>query len=223
MDPQGNGAQTWSMRNETLPAGARVEGVLFDLLMAVMNSVQTWSEAAQDDHRGLAWRDAVTARMVASDAYVPYELLVTDAADQLRLPKSASADLIGRWASMQPWPDAASVARLSLPYAFVTNCSSELAGVATDRSGLRPRFTLSAEDAGRFKPDARIYHQACRRLGSAIERTLFVSGSPYDAEGAVAAGLPVVLVLRRADQRSPSTSVPVTRSLDDVIDAINRT
>ncbi|MGQ0608653.1 MAG: HAD-IA family hydrolase [Chloroflexota bacterium] len=210
------------MRNRTLPADAMVEGVLFDLLMAVMNSVQTWSEAAQDDHRGLAWRDAVTARMIASDAYVPYERLVTDAAHQLRLPESARTDLIGRWASMQPWPDAASLARLSLPYAFVTNCSSGLAGVAAARSGLSPRFTLSAEDAGRFKPDARIYHEACRRLGSAVERTLFVSGSPYDAEGATLAGLPAVLVLRRADQRSPSASVSVTHSLDEVIEAINR-
>ncbi|MGH2380002.1 MAG: HAD-IA family hydrolase [Candidatus Limnocylindria bacterium] len=210
------------MRNETLPAGARVEGVLFDLLMAVMNSVQTWSEAAQDDEGGLAWRDAVTARMIASEAYVPYERLVAEAANQLGLPESASGDLILRWGSMQPWPDAASLTRLSLPYAFVTNCSSELAGVAADRSGLSPHFTLSAEEAGRFKPDARIYHQACRRLGSAIERTLFVSGSPYDAEGASLAGLPAVLVLRRADQRSLSASVSVTRSLDEVIEAINR-
>lgn len=210
------------MRNETLPAGARVEGVLFDLLMAVMNSVQTWSEAAQDDEGGLAWRDAVTARMIASEAYVPYERLVAEAANQLGLPESASGDLILRWGSMQPWPDAASLTRLSLPYAFVTNCSSELAGVAADRSGLSPHFTLSAEEAGRFKPDARIYHQACRRLGSAIERTLFVSGSPYDAEGASLAGLPAVLVLRRADQRSLSASVSVTRSLAEVIEAINR-
>ncbi|MGI8998534.1 MAG: hypothetical protein ACR2GO_02350 [Candidatus Limnocylindria bacterium] len=43
-----------------------VTAVLFDLLMGVMNSMDIWAAAAQDVHRGLAWRDAVTARMIAS-------------------------------------------------------------------------------------------------------------------------------------------------------------
>lgn len=209
------------MRNETHPAVPRVDGILFDLLMAVMNSVQTWSEAAQD-RRGLTWRDAVTARMIASDAYVPYETLVAEAASQLGLPRTASADLFTRWASMQPRPDAEALSRLKLPFAFVTNCSSELARTAAARSGLSPQFTLSAEEAGWFKPDPRIYQAACRRLGSAIERTLFVSGSAYDADGASLAGLPTVLVLRRADQRPRNTAIFVAGSLSDALDVIDR-
>jgi 2-haloacid dehalogenase len=198
------------------------DGVLSDLLMGVMNSLEIWSKAAHDDRRALAWRDAVTARMIAAKAYAPYEDLVADAAIEAGLSPGASAELFDRWSSMEPWPDAAALSRLTLPYAFVTNCSAELAGLAARRSGLDPRFTLSAQEAGWFKPDARIYREACRRLGSTVKRTLLVAGSPYDAVGARAAGLPTWLVLRRSDQRAPGESISVARSLAEVVEAINR-
>jgi hypothetical protein len=54
--------------------------VLFDLLMAVMDSLAVWSAAARDPDRGLVWRDALTARMVDSASYTPYEDLVAEAA-----------------------------------------------------------------------------------------------------------------------------------------------
>ena len=67
---------------------------------------------------------------------------------------------------MEPWPDAAALSRLSLPYGFVTNSSETLARIAAGRfSGSEPRFTLSAEVAGWFKPQPPIYRAACERLG----------------------------------------------------------
>ena len=198
-----------------------VRGVLFDLLMGVMNSLDPWRAAAGDPERGFQWRDAVTARMVAARKYVPYEDLVADAAAELGLPKVAPADLHDRWSEMEPWPDAATVARLSLPYGFVTNTSIALARIAAGRSRLQPSFTLSAEEAGWFKPEPAIYRAACERLGPDPARIIFVAGSPYDAAGARAAGMRAMLVLRRPDQRRPDAGIVTAQSMDEVLAAID--
>lgn len=205
------------MQDDAVTSPGSVDGVLFDLLMGVMNSLETWSAAAHDRHRGLAWRDRVTARMLANRSYHPYEDMLAQAAVGIGLPASATAELIDRWSEMQPWPDAAVIVGLSLPYAFVTNCSTELARVAAYRSGLNPRFTLSAQEAGWFKPDARIYRQACRVLGSTPDRTVFVAGSRYDADGAGAAGLRAVYVARRPDRLPADRHISTVGSLEGVL------
>jgi len=199
-----------------------VRGVLFDLLMAVMNSLEAWEAAAGDPQRGLLWRDAVTARMAATDAYSPYEGLVVDAAAHVGLPRAAAAELFDRWSDMEPWPDASALSRLSLPYGFVTNCSTRLGQIAADRSRLQPRFTMSAQEAGCYKPGAAIYRAACLKLGSEPAGTVFVAGSPYDAEGAHAAGLHAWLVLRRPDHHPPEANISAVTSLEKIVAAIAR-
>ena len=198
----------------------RIEGVLFDLLMGVMNSLDVWSAAAKDGQRGLAWRDAVTARMVAARAYAPYESLVIEAAAEAGLPGSSPAELFDRWSEIEPWPDAAALRNLTLPYAFVTNTSTALAQVAADRSRLQPRFTMSAEEAGWFKPEAAIYAAACGRIGLDPAQTMFVAGSPYDAAGARAAGLQAWLVVRRLDHSPGEANIQAAESLVEIVDAI---
>jgi 2-haloacid dehalogenase len=198
-----------------------MRGILFDLLMAVMDSMEVWSAAAGDRRRGLAWRDGVTARMVAQASYAPYEDLVVEAARELGLPASVAMDLFDGWPEMSPWPDSSAIARLTVPYGFVTNCSKALAEIAARRSGLSPVFTLSAEEAGYFKPEARIYRQACRRLGSPPELTLHVAGSVYDAEGAHRAGLLAALVARRAEPL-PGAEVLFATSLDEIVLELER-
>ena len=198
--------------------GARA--VLLDLLMAVMDSPAIWAAAAGDERRGLLWRDAVTRRITASPAYVPYEELVRELAGELALPGEAASELFDRWPEIEPWPDSAALARLAVPYAFVTNCSKRLAELAAGRSRLSPRFVLSAEEAGWYKPDPRIYHDACRRLGSPPDSTLFVAGSAYDADGAAAAGLQAVFVARRPGDRPSEAAIAVTTSLDPIVSAL---
>jgi 2-haloalkanoic acid dehalogenase type II len=203
-----------------VPAGGTIVGVLLDLLMAVMDSVGVWSAAAGDRGRGLAWRDAVTARMIAAPRYLPYEDLVRAAAVDLGLPNAAVSDLFDRWPTMAPWTDAAEISQLTVPYAFVTNSSTELATAAVNRSGLNPVFTLSAEDAGCYKPNARIYQLACLRLGTPPGRTLFVAGAPYDGVGAGKAGLDVAIVNRRPDQ-PPPPKIKIVESLADIVTALS--
>ncbi len=197
-----------------------VAGVLLDLLMAVMNSMEVWDGAARSRRLGLQWRDAVTARMRATDRYEPYETLVAEAAAGLALPSDAPARLLAGWGTMEPWPDSSSLGDLALPYGFVTNCSAELATVAAGRSRLDPIFTLSAEEAGWYKPDARAYLEGCRRLGTDPARTAFLAGAPYDAAGARAAGLRAWLIRRRTDQPPPGSSVTVAGSIAEAIAAI---
>jgi 2-haloacid dehalogenase len=198
------------------------KGALFDLLMAVMDSPTVWSTAAGDRERGLVWRDAVTARMTARAAYVPYVDLVVAEAKRLGLPPETPDTLVRSWGDMQPWPDAAALAGLEIPFGFVTNCSASLALIAASRPGLRPRFVLSAEEIGWYKPHPAAYRAGCERLGVAPAETLFVAGAPYDALGAHAAGLQVRLVMRRPDQAGVASELPVSASLEEIAKAVAR-
>lgn len=197
-----------------------MRGALFDLLMAVMDSLAVWASAAGDRERGLAWRDAVTDRMTALHEYQPYEELVAHEAARLGLPAAAPDELFRSWTFMRPWSDAAALKRLDLPFGFLTNCSASLARLAADRSQLEPGFSLSAEEIGFYKPDPRTYRAGCERLGTPPQHTLFVAGTPYDARGAAAAGLQARLVLRRREQAEPAWAVTTYTSLDDVVDSI---
>jgi len=198
----------------------RPQGLLLDLLMGVMNSLAVWTAAAGGPEVGLRWRDAVTARMVAARTYTPYEELVADAARHVGLPAAATRALLDAWSRMEPWPDAAALSHVALPYGFVTNTSAHLARIAADRSRLRPRFTLSAQEAGWFKPEPAVYVAACRQLGAPPGQTIFVAGSPYDAAGATDAGLRAWLVVRRPDHHPTELSIAVATSLQEVVAAI---
>jgi 2-haloacid dehalogenase len=197
-------------------AGPPIQGVLLDLLMAVMNSVQVWIAAAGDADRGLAWRDGTTRRMVEAGRYRPYDGLVNEAAAEIGLGDAAVTVLRDGWRRMTPWPDATAIARLAIQFGMVTNTSKALARQAVERSGLRPAFVLAAEEAGCFKPRPEIYREACRRLGTAPDATLFVAGSPYDALGALRAGLRTALVLRRADHQVPDPRIITLSSLHEI-------
>jgi 2-haloalkanoic acid dehalogenase type II len=196
--------------------------VLLDLLMATMNSIATWTAAAGDRDGGLAWRDAVTARMIDAGRYVAYEGLVRRAAADLGLPPHAPAALDEAWALMRPWPDTVALEDFGIGYAFVTNCSNQLAAVAVERSGLRPMFTLSAEEAGWFKPRREIYALAVERLGLEASQVQFVAGAAYDAIGASKAGLSTVLVARRRLRERLPKPIRVVESLGQALEGMVR-
>jgi 2-haloacid dehalogenase len=185
--------------------------------MATMDSISTWSAAADGAETGLAWRDRVTERMIQIGRYVPYVELVRAAAAELQLPRGAEDRLVDAWQAMEPWPEATALRGLAVPFAFVTNCSTELARVAEGRSGLTPRFTLSAEEAGWYKPRPEIYRQAVERLGIPPDRVRFVAGAAYDARGALDAGLDAVLVRRRVTHETLPPKVRVVGSLHEAL------
>jgi 2-haloacid dehalogenase len=200
--------------------GGPPRAVLLDLLMATMDSMRVWATAAGGRERGMAWRDAVTERMIAADRYVPYDKLVAEVANDLGLPEDAP-DRLGRsWMTMPPWPDTHTLETVGVPYAFVTNCSTELATTAVERSGLQPAFTVSAEDVGHYKPHPEIYLEACRRMAADPHEVLMVAGAPYDALGALRVGLRTSLVARRPVDVALPASIRVVSTLDEALAGI---
>jgi HAD superfamily hydrolase (TIGR01493 family) len=194
--------------------------ILLDLLMATMDSMSVWALAAADHELGLRWRDEVTRAMIEAGRYTPYERLVTDAAGALGLDVAASNRLWAAWPHMRRWPDAAVLDELAVPYAFVTNCSWRLAAMVVEAGGLRPAFTLSAEEAGWYKPRREAYHVACDRFGVSPTDARFVAGAPYDALGADAAGIPTRLVRRRDPDRPLPDRIPVVDTLREAVGAL---
>lgn len=105
------------------------------------------------------------------------------------------------------------------PVGALSNSSRELSVAKLDRLGLAARLPLlaSPEDLGYGKPDPRVFHLACRRLGSAPERTAYVGDErDVDAEGAAAAGLVGIWLDRAGPAGRPVDGILVAQSLTDV-------
>jgi FMN hydrolase / 5-amino-6-(5-phospho-D-ribitylamino)uracil phosphatase len=92
------------------------------------------------------------------------------------------------------------------PIVAVTNGNADLHGI-----GLAAHFTatVSARDFGLAKPDARIFHEACRRLGAAPHEVLHIGDDwALDVVGAHRAGLRTAWLRRDASMASPGDVVP---------------
>jgi 2-haloacid dehalogenase len=171
----------------------RFDGVLFDLLTALLDSWSLWNEVAGGAEAGERWRAEYLQRTYRTGAYRPYELLVAEAAEATGLPRGLAETLASRYAELQPWPDARhALGRLvagALRLGVVTNCSEVLGRIAVRCVGIDFDVMVTAERAGFYKPDPHGYRLALAELGTAAERTLFVAGSAYDLVGTAAVGL----------------------------------
>ena len=77
----------------------------------------------------------------------------------------------------------------------VTNGVSSLQNIKLDTAGIRDLFdvVVVSGDIGIYKPDRRIFDEACRRAGLKNEEVLFVGDHPVnDIDGALGAGLQVI-------------------------------
>lgn len=88
------------------------------------------------------------------------------------------------------------------PIVALTNGNADLHSI-----GLAPHFTatVSAREFGVGKPDARIFHEACRRLGLPPRAVLHIGDDwALDVAGAHAAGLRSAWVRREGDLAMPA-------------------
>jgi 2-haloalkanoic acid dehalogenase type II len=171
----------------------RHDVVLFDLLTALLDSWSLWNAVAGDADRGRRWRAEYLRITYATGAYRPYEDLVAEAAEAAGLDRRLAVALDERYDQLQPWPDVVPVLRRlsagGLRLGIVTNCSRRLGRIAVGRIDATFDCVVTAEDAGCYKPDPRIYRRALDELAVTPARCLFVAGSAYDLFGTAQVGL----------------------------------
>jgi 2-haloacid dehalogenase len=171
----------------------RYDVVLFDLLTALLDSWTLWNAVAGDADSGRRWRAEYLRITYATGAYRPYQALVAEAAEAAGLDRRLAAALDAHYDQLQVWPGVVPVLhRLSaagVKLGIVTNCSRRLGRVAVGRIDAAFDCVVTAEGAGYYKPDPRIYRLALDGFGVTPDRALFVAGSAYDLFGTAAIGL----------------------------------
>jgi 2-haloalkanoic acid dehalogenase type II len=196
------------------------DGVLFDLLTALLDSWTLWNSVAGSEAAGRAWRTEYLRRTYATGAYRPYEALVAEAAEALGLPLHLADDLDARYAELRPWPGVTDtlkfIADQGIPLAVVTNCSERLGHIAASAVHVPFRIVVTAERAGFYKPNPAPYRLGVAELGLDIKRCLFVAGSPFDLVGTGPLGLATYWHDRSGMALPPGATPPLVKepSLD---------
>lgn len=120
-------------------------------------------------------------------------------------------------------PDALRRIGARVPIAALTNGNADLAAIGI---ASQFRFQLGAREFGAAKPDAGIFHEACRRLGVAPQDVLHVGDHPeMDAAGAMRAGLRACWI-DRGDHAWPDALPPAdlhVTTLADLADWLDAT
>lgn len=185
-------------RDPRSSARARPRVILFDLLSALLDSWSLWDDIAGGRGPGRRWRMEYLQLTYAAGAYVPYLDLVVESAQVAGMPRDVARawahELEERWDELKPWPGAHKVLhRLAVdrPLGVVTNCCEAMGQRAAALVGAPFGAVVTAESAGFYKPDARIYAAGAEAMGAGTDEVLFIAGSPFDVLGASAAGLTV--------------------------------
>ncbi len=170
----------------------RYDAVLFDLLTALIDSWTLWNRVAGSATAGRKWRAEYLRLTYGCGAYQPYEELVREAAITSGLTGAHADRLHACWDELQPWDDAIPLLRSLAPnyrLGVVTNCSQRLGERATARMQVPFDCIVTAEGAGRYKPDPAPYQLALEKLDLPAGRVLFVAGSGFDLIGTARVGL----------------------------------
>lgn len=103
------------------------------------------------------------------------------------------------WHRLAPWPDAVSgLTRLKRRFVIATLSNGNVALLVNmaKRAGLPWDAVLSAELAGRYKPDREVYLKAASLLGLPPEEVMMVAAHKGDLRAAASAGLRTAFVPR---------------------------
>ncbi|MGZ4275410.1 MAG: HAD-IA family hydrolase [Solirubrobacteraceae bacterium] len=129
--------------------------------------------------------------------------------------------------ALPPYPDALGALQAlraagHTPVAL-TNSAADATRAALDAAGLLAELeaVLSAEAAGAYKPDPRVYGHALRELGVEAGETWMVAGHWWDVAGAKRAGLRTAWIARDEGELLRSVPAPDVRARD-LADAAGR-
>ena len=100
----------------------------------------------------------------------------------------------------------------------VTNGVSSLQNIKLDTAGIRDLFdvVVVSGDIGIYKPDRRIFDEACRRAGVRNDQALFVGDHPVnDIEGALGAGMPAIR-MNYGDFKNKGLGKPTVAEIEEI-------
>ncbi|HET9894484.1 MAG TPA: haloacid dehalogenase type II [Streptosporangiaceae bacterium] len=131
------------------------------------------------------------------------------------------AELVRGWHRLAPWPDSAP-GLVALRERFIlTSLSNGGMGLLTRlarAADLRFDCILSAELAGTYKPDPRVYQLVPRYFDVPADRVMMVACHPYDLDAARRAGLRAGYVPRPREW-GPDATAPASPASADVVAA----
>ena len=136
------------------------------------------------------------------------------------LPAGDREILVRGWRQLRPWPDCrAGLDRLRRRYLTATLSNGHLALLADLLKGadLRVDAVLSAQLAGSYKPDPKVYLTALELLECQPEQAGMVAAHPSDLQAAAALGLRPIFVRRPLEWGSGLAPEPP--ALDGLVDA----
>ena len=205
----------------------RYDGVLFDLLTALLDSWSLWNEVAGDAASGRRWRSEYLNITYRTGAYRPYETLVADAAVNVGLSAGLARHLGDRYGDLRPWPGVSETLHalrvLGVRFGVVTNCSEKLGRIAAANVGVELDAIITAETAGYYKPHERPYRMGISALGAGQGRCLFVAGSAFDLVGTARVGLPTFWHDRTGMNLPPDTPPPlfISRTIEPLVEFVS--
>lgn len=128
----------------------------------------------------------------------------------------ARDELIQAWYPLTPWPEAervlAALKAKDYRLAILSNGDQDMLEALAAGFETPLDHILSSEQCGLYKPHPRVYALPARELG--IENYLHVAGSPNDAIGASAAGIPCYWSNRYGDTVTLPDYAPAYQGAD---------
>jgi 2-haloacid dehalogenase len=192
-------------------------GTLFDVHSAVGKHRQRIG--AKADQLSMLWRTKqleYTWLRSLMGAYVEFWQVTQDGLDYAMATcgiddAALRADLMNAYLKLDCYSEVkdtlATLKQRGLKTAVLSNGSPRMLAAAVESCGLGEYLddTLSVDDVGIYKPDARVYQLACERLGVKPAEISFQSSNAWDAAGAAHFGMKVAWVNRfgQARERLP--------------------
>jgi 2-haloacid dehalogenase len=179
-----------------------------------------------------AWRSRYRPtldRVVAGGlAFQPLDVLhrtmldeIADSSGLQALGEADRAELVRAWSDLAPWPDTVPGLTALRERHILTPLSNGGVGLLTrlaKTAGLPFDCIVSAELAGTYKPDPRVYELVPVYFGVPPEQVLMVACHPSDLDGAARAGLRTAYVPRPLEWGPGRTAPPPPASADLVAD-----
>jgi 2-haloacid dehalogenase len=194
-------------------AASERDGIQADWAAIVDEWRRAYQPALDRVRQGARWRDL--------------DSLQRETLDDVLAQRGPSLSTAGReslvmgWRQLRPWPDSrAGLDRLRREHLTATLSNGHLALLADllKFADLRVDAVLSAQCAGSYKPDARVYLTALDLLECQPEDAGMVAAHPPDLQAAAALGLRPIFV-RRPLEWGPGIPAADPPPLDGLLDA----